>query len=273
MRVGGGPGAAPMRTIKVNLKPDTLDEENGRFEQKPLQRPLFLNSVPKCGSHLLRNIIRMFVPVEQQYNAQFIQHQILQDHLGAFADPRNFLSWGHLMFNDSTAVAVGNVRHILLVRDPYDWVLARGRFFISDEFEGFELLKEGSLSVEAILNMMILGIHDKAPPLVALFTYNAVGWLGTGVELVHYEDLLDAVRNIETSEAELFFANLLEACGIERPDDWRERVLVGADRKQSGTARENLTGIGVELPKELPERQKRMVDFAATGLREMLGYS
>ena len=262
-----------MRTIKINLKPDTLDEENRKFEQKPLQRPVFLNSVPKCGSHLLRNIIRMLVPVEQQYNVQFIQHQILHDHLGAFADPRNFLSWGHLMFNDSTAVAVGNVRQILLVRDPYDWVLARARFFISDEFEGFELLKEGSLSIESILNMMILGIHDKAPPLVALFTYNAVGWLGEGVRLLHYEDLVAAVKDVESNEADKFFAGLLEACGIERPEDWRERVRVGADRKQSGTARENLTGIGVELPKELPDLQKRMVDFAATGLREILGYS
>jgi len=49
-------------------------------------------------------------------------------------------------------------------------------------------------------------------------------------------------------------------------------VRVGSDRKQSGTARENLTGVGVELPKELPELQKRMVDFAAAGLRELLGY-
>lgn len=262
-----------MRTIKVNLKPDTLDEENRRFEQKPLDRPLFLNSVPKSGSHLLRNIIRMFVPVEQHYTAQFIQHQILHDHLGAFADSRNFLSWGHLMFNDQTAVAVGTLRQVLLVRDPYDWVLARARFFISDEFQGFELLKEGSLSVESILNMMILGIHDKAPPLVSLFTYNAVAWLGTGVHLVRYEDLVAAVKDVESAGAEKFFAELFAACGIERPDDWQERVRIGSDRKQSGTARENLTGVGVELPKELPELQKRMVDFAAMGLRELLGYA
>jgi hypothetical protein len=129
-----------MRTIKVNLKPDTLNDENRKFGQRELQQPLFLNSVPKCGSHLLRNVIRMFVPVDQQYTAQFIQHQIVDQHLGAFADPRNFLSWGHLMFNDVTSVAVGNVRHILLVRDPYDWVIARARFFISDEFQGFELI-------------------------------------------------------------------------------------------------------------------------------------
>ena len=267
-----GPGSAPMRTIKVNLKPDTLDEENRKFAQSELQRPLFLNSVPKSGSHLLRNIIRMFVPVRQQYAAQFIQHQIIRDHLGAFSDERNFLSWGHLMFTDVTSVAVGNVRHVLLVRDPYDWVLARARFFISDEFQGFELLKEGTLSIEAILNMMILGIHDKAPPLAALYTYNAVAWLGTGVHLVHYEDLVAGLKQLESDEAKQFFSDLLGACGIEMPDDWRERVEIGADRKQSGTARENLTGVGVELPEVLPDLQKQMIEFAAPGLRSILGY-
>ena len=64
-----------LKGVGVRLKPDTLDEENLKFEQRRLPHPLFLNSVPKCGSHLLRNIIRMFVPVDQHYNAQFIQHQ------------------------------------------------------------------------------------------------------------------------------------------------------------------------------------------------------
>jgi hypothetical protein len=260
------------RVVQIDLKPDTLNDENRKFTQQPLKRPLFLNSVPKCGSHLLRNIIRMFVPVEHQYNVQFIQHQIIGEHFGAFADPRNLLSWGHLMFNDTTAVAVGNVRHVLLVRDPYDWAIARARFFVSDEFKGFALLKEGSLSIEAILNMMILGIHEKAPPLAALFTYNALAWLGTGVHLVRYEDLIAALKDLDGEGGERFFGELFEACGIERPDDWRERVRIGSDRKQSGTARENLTGVGIEFPSQLPHLQKRMIDFAAPGLRALLGY-
>ena len=68
--------------VFVHLKPDTLDDENLKFVQQPLQHPLFLNSVPKSGTHLLRNIIRMFVPVEQQYKEQFVQQQILRpmDH-------------------------------------------------------------------------------------------------------------------------------------------------------------------------------------------------
>jgi len=141
--------------VRVKLQPDTLDEENAKFEQRPLREPLFLNSVPKCGSHLLRNIIRMFVPLDQHYTTQFVQHQILDQHLTAFADPRNLLSWGHLMFTDRTAVAVGRTRQLLLVRDPYAWVMARARFFLSEQFRGFDLLKEGTLTTEALMNMMI----------------------------------------------------------------------------------------------------------------------
>lgn len=261
-----------MRTINVNLKPDTLNDENRKFAQAELRHALFLNSIPKSGSHLLRNIIRMFVPVEQQYAAQFIQIQFLHEHLGAFSDPRNFLSWGHLLFTDSAAVAVGNVRQLVLVRDPYEWVLARARFFVSDEFQGFDLIKEGTLCPEAILNMMILGIPEKAPPLLTLFTYNAVAWLGTGAHLVRYEDLVGALRDLDGENAERYFSELLSMCGIERPDDWRERVRVGSDPKQSGTARDNLTGIKTMFPKELPQYQRKMIDFAAPGLRELLGY-
>lgn len=261
-----------MKSVQIQLKPDTLDDENRKFEQRPLERSLFLNSVPKSGSHLLRNVIRMFVPVEQQYNVEFIQHSILQQHLAAFADPRNLLSWGHLLFTDMTAVATGSARQVLLVRDPYDWVIARARFFVSEEFKGMQLLKEGTISVEAILNMMIFGIHEKAAPLATTFVYNAVAWLGTGAYLVRYEELVAAVSNLESAQSEQFFSDLFAACGIERPGDWRDRVRIGSDRNQSGTARENLTGVSIEFPSELPQLQKQMVDMVAPGLRALLGY-
>ena len=81
-----------MSAVRITVKPDTLDEENRKFVQRPLSQPLFLNSVPKSGSHLLRNIIRMFVPVESQYQAEFIQHHFLQQHLAAFDPTKNRLS-------------------------------------------------------------------------------------------------------------------------------------------------------------------------------------
>src|SRR5690349_5302604 len=110
-----------MSFVRVTVKPDTLDTENRKFNQRPLAQPLFLNSVPKSGSHLLRNILRMFVPVESQYKAAFIQHHFLKQHLEAFHPDRKMLSWGHLLFTDETAAPLAGVRQILLVRDPYDW--------------------------------------------------------------------------------------------------------------------------------------------------------
>ncbi len=257
----------------VRMMPDTLDQENTRFEQSPLRQTLFLNSVPKSGSHLLRNIIRMFVPVEQQYHAQFIQWANLGQHLTALDPKRPQLSWGHLFFADDSAMELAEARKIVLIRDPYAWVLARARFFLSEEFSGnVDRLKKGELSVEQLLNLMIFGIYQKAPPMVDIFTHNAVAWLGTDAHIVKYEDLVRHLKALDSRDSEYFFATLLDACGIAMPVDWRERVLVGSDRKQSGTARENLRGIGLDIPNELPETQKRLVDYAAPGLRTILGY-
>jgi hypothetical protein len=262
----------------IKARADNLNEANRRFEHAPLTVPVFLNSVPKSGTHLLRNILRMFVPVEQQYHDTFIQIPILRQHVGAF-DPRNpRLSWGHLLFCDDSALALQHARHILLVRDPYDWVLARARFFLSDTFQSnLEHLKGGRVRIEEMLNMMIFGIHGKAPTLQEIYTHNAVAWLGPGVKLVHFENLIRSVKTLsdpagETS-AHAFFADLLGYCGIEElPRDWIDRVMVGSDREQSGTARENLSGNIKAVPEVLPDLQKRLVNVAAPGLREVLGY-
>ena len=259
---------------RVVLKLDTLDQENRRFDQAPLREPVFLNSIPKSGSHLLRNIMRMFVPVSQQYQRQFIQHAILGEHAHVFRSTLPMLSWGHLAFTDEAAVALTNVRQILLVRDPYSWVLARARFFISDEFQGnLDLLKQGKLTADDLMNLMIFGVYQKAPSLAEIFNHNAVAWLGTGVTVVRYEDIIRQLKQLDSDEAGEFFRNIFDVCGIEQPDDWRERVRIGSDPAQSGTARENLsTSDQLQFPDKLPEMQRRLVDYAVPGLRALLGY-
>lgn len=261
---------------RIQMKPDTLNEENEKFEQKPLKQPVFLNSVPKSGTHLLRNIVRMFVPVDQQYHEQFIQFANLEEHAHAFEQGPNMLSWGHLLFSDAPVMRLKHARKLLLVRDPYSWVIARSRFFVSDEFSGnLNHIKSGVLTVEELMNLMIIGVYQKAPPMQEIYLLNAVAWLGTGVFLVRYEDLVAHIRTLDTPESESYFDNIWTACGIEKPVDWRDRVRVGSDRKQSSTARENLTGQGqdIDFPKELPDAQKRLVDYVAPGLREILGYA
>lgn len=259
----------------IHAKADTLNEVNHQFQHLTLQTPVFLNSVPKCGTHLIRNIFRMFVPVAQQYHQAFIQIPILHQHRSAFAVERPMLSWGHLLFSDDSAIATRRVHHVVVVRDPYDWVLARARFFLSDTFQGsLEHLKNGSVSVEQVLNMMIFGIYQKAPTLHEIFTHNAAAWLGTGVKLVRYEDLIHHIKHLDKGAAHDYFLDLLGGCGYqELPSDWKERIQLGADRKQSGTARENLAGVQLAFPASLPEQQRQLVDYAVPGLRRLLGYS
>jgi len=260
---------------RIVVKEDNLNELNGNFTQNYLAEPVFLNSVPKCGTHLVRNVMRMFVPVKQQYHQAFIQHAVLRKHQVAFSQAMPHLSWGHLLFSDDASILLRHTHHIVQVRDPYDWVLARARFFLSDSFQGsLEHLKGGNASIEEVINMMIFGIHGKAPSLHEIFTHNAVAWLCTKARLLRFEELLHHVRNLDTDDAETFFSELLRDCGIRHlPDDWQERVRVGSNRKQSGTARENLAGGGdLVVPKELSEQQKALVNYAAPGLRAMLGY-
>ena len=250
----------------IKLKADNLDAEVARFAPARLTSPIFVNSIPKSGTHLIRNILRMFVPLDQHYRTQFIQWGNLQEHLVAFDRNRNLFSYGHLFFSDASAIELA---------DPYDWVLARARFFLSDEFDGnMDFIKDGTLSVDDLLSLMIFGIHNKAPKLSDMYDLNVAAWMGSSdVHPVRYEDLVRHVRDLDSKEAEAFFAALFGAAAIDRPDDWRDRVRVGSDRKHSGTARENLTGISVELPATLPERHRQLVDYAAPGLRQQLGYA
>jgi hypothetical protein len=259
---------------RIVAKNDNLNERNREFEQRRLPEPVFLNSVPKSGTHLIRNILRMFVPVEQQYHRAFIQYPNLRENQNAFARAQPCLSWGHLLYADDSAIALRQVRHLLLVRDPYDWVLARARFFLSDNFQGsLDHLKGGNIEVEDMLNMMIFGIPDKAPTLHDIFTHNAVAWLGTKTQVLKFEDLHRHVKSLDSDAAEMFFAELLERLGMgELPADWRERIRIGSDREQSGTARENLAGTATEIPNTLPDMQKHLVNYAAPGLRAILGY-
>ena len=257
------------------MRADNLNERNAEFAQAPLKAPVFLNSVPKCGTHLIRNIMRMFVPVQQQYHATFIQHPLLRQHGPAAFDPRQpKLSWGHLLFSDDAAILLRPVKNVVMVRDPYDWVLARARFFVSENFQGaMDNLKHNQIETNDLLNLMIFGIHGKAPTLEEIFRHNAVAWLGTSAYLVRYEEMVAALKKLDSKESEIYFTRLFDACGIDMPADWRQRVIIGSDRKQSATARENLDAVEADLPDELPEVQKLLVDYAAPGLRELLGYA
>lgn len=257
----------------IQGKPDTLNAEVRRFAQAPLRQTAFLNSVPKCGTHLVRNIVRMFVPVEQHYDREFIQIQNLEQHKVGLDPRRPAFSTGHLLYADMAALTTQHARHVILVRDPYDYALSRARFVFSDEFRHphLEPLKAAG-TVAQVINFMIFGVPAKSPALREVFTVHAVAWLHTGVQLVRYEDVVRELKRLDSPEAEAYFADLLGKFGIVMPADWKERVRIGSDRRHSATDSGQLSGVP-DFPRSLTDDQKALVDFAAPGLRNLLGYS
>lgn len=260
---------------KVYLGEDRLEELAGKFERERLKTPLFLNSIPKGGTHLIRNIFRMFVPAEQQWWKDFVQLYNLKDNLPAFDQRHPRMSWGHLFHEDASLMALRGVAHIVLTRDPYDWVLARARFFLSDQTSNpLDHLRRGAVPIEEILTIMILGVLNKTPSLGKIYEANICAWLGGSAHLVRYEDILRHLGDLDSPAAEAFFRELLGHGGLrDLPADWKERVRCGADRQHSATARENLSGALETVPAQLPEKHKRLIDYHAPNLRALLGYA
>ena len=106
-----------------------------------------------------------------------------------------------------------------------------------------------------------------------LFVQRYANYRIVNLDKLTYAGNLENLKDIDSKRAKDYFGTLLETCGIAVPNDWKERILIGSDKKQSSTARENLVVDNERLPNELPETQKQLVQYAVPGLRELLGYT
>ena len=256
---------------------------NAKFQHQPLKQPSILITVAKSGSHLVRNILCMFIPWEQQdYShtdlAPFRENKIIE---------HPSFRWGHVGISPNTTNVLRYARKVLLIRDPYDWVLSMARFTTTYLLSGRDrnhsshpnddIYRNKGATVEEIFSIIITGtdVRNQHPSLRSAYIPIAVGWMPLDVHLVRYEEICKHVESIrkgeDTPETEQYFRDLIGTFNIDLPPDWKTRVLVGADRRMSMTARENI-GDSTNIPAVLPDKFKRMVDFTVPHLREYLGY-
>ncbi len=102
---------------------DPVAAANERFQCPPLQSRIFLNSVPKCGTVLLKNILLMFIPWAQHYR-WFITESKCPERLSAMKGDRYKFFVGHMNHTPVTSEILKNFKHILIIRDPYAHVLS-----------------------------------------------------------------------------------------------------------------------------------------------------
>lgn len=260
----------------------TMTFADGLAQFAPVELPsrVLLNSVPKCGTMMLRNIALSFAGPAVHHYPFLVDHN-LASHAPGLDNPAKKLFVGHVNWGHRTRGLVRDWRQVLLVRDPYDYALSQARFVHSDGFSGpfHDYVIENKVSFEDTLRFVIFGMNAPGvsfPSLAHNYTFNAVAWLGQAT-LVNYETLIDAIAGLGIRpSADATILRLLSAMGIDNPPaDWRERVKFGAERRWSATDRGNLTN-GLDesdIPKTLPREFRAMIDTVAPSLRATLGYS
>jgi hypothetical protein len=246
------------------------------FPMQQLQRAIHVNSVPKCGTYLLRNVLLSFVGFASSDSLKFVENFNIRDRESSFAAESPKYTWGHVNHIDEAVRIIGSSKILVLVRDPYDYVLSMTRFFYSEQEDSkfARYVKAHKLSVDRVISFVIFGNYNDENLCVGVkdqFIANAVAWMAGDSMLVRYEELLRHCKNPQSPESLTYFRELLAACGLELPADWRDRVRLAASPRFSWTARENLQ-VSLPIPNELSFEYRTMVELAAPGLRRALGY-
>jgi hypothetical protein len=259
---------------------DQLRSRNMRFQHRQQPNRVFVNGVPKNGTNLVRDVLTMFFPwgtIENDTitdaNLHLHDARVKQNHSGLY--------WGHINHGPVTAVFMRQFRHIVVVRDPYDYVLSRAYFLFDERQKSFtqmaRVVQEHGLSFDDAVSVAIRGWcfnGEYYPSVRDLYLSNALGWTDLGCMFIRYEEMLTWCNKPDDAEAWNWFQPLFDFCGIEAPEDWRGRVVAGADRRISLTSTENL-GVTTHVVRrrELTEGQKKLFAVVAPGLREALGYA
>ena len=95
------------------------------------------------------------------------------------------------------------------------------------------------------------------PGVNQVFVHNAISWFGSQCKVVRYEELCKGVETIASRGSV--------------PEDWKDRVLTGADPKLSATFLQNL-GLRVERRTHLRDSERLLFSAVVPTLRGVLGY-
>lgn len=256
-----------------------IESIRAKFSAIDAMPAAFLNSVPKCGTMLVRNIFRMFWDAKKTILPFADAGSIYP--MSQQARPDQMFFCGHVDFSPFSGTSLRGMKKIILVRHPEDYCLSYARFILSKEAQErsalFKVIGDHQLSFGEIVRLTITGFHyqnDMIPSVQAQFVSKALAWCDHETYLVRYEDLVFALRDMESEAAGKIFGGIFEFLQIPLPDDWRLRVTAGAAKGLSTTHPKNLTFTSsLEDRTTLLPDERRLLNVVAPGLCEALGYS
>ncbi len=254
-----------------------LDQLMLKFDRAPLETPIFINSVPKCGTLLLRNILLMFPPVDQ-VPWRFVSNAEMPS---LFQSSGKKFFTGHVVCDVQSTICLKDFRHILIIRDPYDYVLSLARFLFGTQLEATtslgKAIREHNLQFEDVIRFVITGWDFRSDEFLGvrdIFLRNAMYWDGAGALIVKYEDIVRSLKDLDSHETEGYWRGILGHLGILVPEDWRERIRAGADPAASSTIPQSLGGdAAAQSRRQLTPEEIKLFNRVAPDLRRQLGYA
>lgn len=236
--------------------------------------PIILNSVPKCGTHLLRNVIMHFISWDNISHSWVNMHNY-GEICSLIEQDKKFFT-GHLARDLKTSRMVENLKKIILIRDPKMYALSLARALYHQKKPWWtdiaDFIQEHQIPFYEAVSYAIVGEHhgkDYIVPLNVSYIKYAIQWFDDADIIVRYEDLIKHIQNIDTPASYQYFNQLLTAIGIPMPDDWKQRVKAGARTSISASY---IKGQCQDEEGLFTEAHSMMLELVAPGLRKLLGY-
>jgi hypothetical protein len=219
-------GVASAEIVMKSTVKIALAESIEKFSPLSPGHPVLVNSTPKAGTHLLRNIIAHFVG--ENCREQFVMYD---DIATTFPLQETQVVVGHVPWCVDAVLAARGVPQILLIRDPIDVLVALSRAaFAPNETRPDYVFVRENLTLHEYMALLVTGYNIggvSVGPYSRFLHEFMLGWYGQDVFLIDFSEL--------TSLKQSLLESILEFCGVDLPSDWRKRVAAGMSPSLSAT--------------------------------------
>ncbi|MGC1928409.1 MAG: sulfotransferase domain-containing protein [Candidatus Nitrosopolaris sp.] len=243
------------------------------MDNQKLANPIFVCSVPKAGTHLLRGILEQIVGQDLIMRPGRV---ITETDILSELPFKNKIYFCHLQHSEELSNYISKFPKILLARDPRDYVVSQAHFF--------NVLKMDESSLErrfrelpnwtVKLSAAILGIEDGPSRLSSVaetFVNYYIKWLNLPNSfLVRFEDIVgSSVENYERVAKSIRL--IIEFIGftVDYDEAFLDSVFMGSDPAKSQTFRSGKIG---SWRQEFNADHVKQFKLVAPGLVSGLGY-
>jgi tetratricopeptide (TPR) repeat protein len=244
---------------------------------RSLNSPIFICTVPKSGTHLIRGILAQIFGTDFVFLSD--SPGVVPNEIDILSEPQleNKIYVGHFHYSEKFSTLVANFPKILLVRDPRDYVISQAYYM--DSFKRMESPLEKRFrelpSWKHKVSASIFGMTECKTKLASvneIFINHCIKWLSSPNSLlVRFEDIVGSQFGGNTNRMVKTIQSILEFIGYKVEDEEKlfDDIFLGSDPAKSGTFRSGNIG---SWRLEFDEDHVKQFKLVAPGLVSRLGY-